>query len=94
MADEQLRRDAHEYVERVWEAAGMALSKGDFAAMRIGWDPKPENLAECAAELGIGIDSFVFVDDNPGERAEMAARLPSVAVADFPISFNFESINS
>ena len=57
---------------------------GDFVAWRIDWRGKAENLADVAAELNLGIDSFVFVDDNPAERVEMKARLPDVAVAEFP----------
>ena len=57
---------------------------GDFVAWRIDWCGKAENLADVASELNIGVDSFVFVDDNPAERLEMKARLPDVAVAAFP----------
>ena len=68
--------------------AGMArmegLAKDDFVAWRIDWNDKPENLAAVARELNLGVDSFLFVDDNPAERALMRARMPEVAVADFP----------
>ena len=64
--------------------AGAALSRGDFAAWRVDWQPKPENLAAVAAELNLGLDSFVFVDDSPAERAEMRAKLPEVCVPPFP----------
>lgn len=57
---------------------------GDFVAWRIDWGSKAGNLAEVAEELNLGVDSFVFVDDNPAERMEMKARLPDVAVASFP----------
>ena len=64
--------------------AGASLSRGDFAAWRVDWNPKPGNLAAIAAELNLGLDSFVFVDDSPAERAEMRARLPEVCVPPFP----------
>ena len=57
---------------------------GDFVTWRIDWRSKTENLADVAAELNLGVDSFVFVDDNPAERIEMKARLPDVSVAAFP----------
>ena len=60
------------------------LTKEDFIAWRINWDCKAENLVQVAAELNLGVDSFVFVDDNPAERLEMAAKLPEVTVAAFP----------
>ena len=53
-----------------------------FAAFRANWLPKPENLVSIAEELSLGLDSFVFVDDNPAERALVTAQLPQVAVPD------------
>lgn len=55
-----------------------------FVAKGINWEPKADNLIRMAKELNLGCDSFVFVDDNPAERAEMRARCPDVFVADFP----------
>ena len=62
----------------------MVLSRDDFVSWRINWKPKAENLLEVARELNLGVDAFVFVDDNPAERLEMMARLPEVTVANFP----------
>ncbi len=53
-----------------------------FSAFRANWMPKHENILSMAEELNLGIDSFVFVDDNPAERALVAAQLPAVAVPD------------
>ncbi len=64
--------------------ADMALADSDFAARRISWAPKAGNLVEACRELNLSTDSVVFVDDNPFERAQMAAHLPEVAVAPFP----------
>ena len=55
-----------------------------FVAKAIGWAPKGEGLGRMARDLNLGNDAFVFVDDNPGERAEMRAAHPEVLVADFP----------
>ncbi len=63
---------------------GMRLESGDFAATRINWRPKSENLRELAAELGLGLDSFVFIDDSPLECAEVRAHCPQVAVLELP----------
>jgi FkbH-like protein len=52
----------------------------DFSAFKANWNPKPDNIREIAFELNLGLDSFVFVDDNPAERALVAAQLPEVAV--------------
>jgi FkbH-like protein len=56
------------------------LKLDDFSAFKANWNPKPQNIREIAAELNIGLDSLVFVDDNPAERAIVAAQLPEVAV--------------
>ena len=65
------------------ESSG-GLSKDDFVTWRINWECKAENLVQVAEELNLGVDSFVFVDDNPAERLEMQAKLPEVTVAAFP----------
>jgi FkbH-like protein len=51
----------------------------DFSAFKANWNPKPDNIREIAAELNIGLDSIVFLDDNPAERALVANQLPEVA---------------
>lgn len=56
------------------------LKLEDFAAFKANWNPKPQNIRELATELNIGLDSIVFVDDNPAERAFVAEQLPEVAV--------------
>ncbi len=58
------------------------LKLEDFSAFKANWNPKPGNICEIATELNIGLDSIVFVDDNPAERALVAEQLPEVAVPD------------
>ena len=70
--------------EAAFARPGSALSLDDFAVVRVDWQPKPENLAAVAAELNLGLDAFVFVDDSPAERAEMRVKLPEVCVPPFP----------
>ena len=57
-----------------------ALKLEDFSAFKANWDPKPDNLRRIAEELNIGLDSIVFVDDSPAERAIVRDELPDVAV--------------
>ena len=64
------------------------LKRDDFIAWRINGDCKAENLVQVAEELNLGVDAFVFVDDNPAERLEMQAKLPEVTVAAFPSNLN------
>ena len=58
------------------------LKKTDFAAFYANWRPKSDNLREIARQLNIGLDSLVFLDDNPAERAQVASELPMVALPD------------
>ena len=51
-----------------------------ISAFRANWDPKHENILSLAKELNLGADSFVFADDNPAERAIVAAQVPGIAV--------------
>ncbi|MBO7083083.1 MAG: HAD-IIIC family phosphatase [Bacteroidales bacterium] len=63
----------------------LVLRKEHFAAYRINWQDKASNLKELAEELNLGLDSFVFVDDNPTERALVKQLLPMVSVPEFPV---------
>lgn len=72
-------------VLEVWERnPELVLRRDDFAARRINWRDKAGNIRELAAELNIGLDSMVFVDDNPAERELVRRMVPEVAVPDFP----------
>ena len=62
----------------------MLLRRADFAAFVANWHDKAANLEAIAAQLNIGIDSLVFVDDNPIERARVREALPMVAVPELP----------
>lgn len=56
------------------------LKPDDFVVIKANWDPKNVNVAAIAEELNLGIDSLVFVDDNPAEREIISANLPTVSV--------------
>ena len=56
------------------------LTLNDFAAFFANWKDKVDNLQAMARRLNLGLDSFVFLDDNPAERAHVRAQLPMVAV--------------
>lgn len=72
-------------VLEAWERVpSMVLRKEHFAACRINWQDKAANIREIANELNIGLDSLVFLDDNPSERELVSQFLPEVAVPDFP----------
>jgi len=62
----------------------MRIRGEHLAALRVNWQDKASNLREIAAELNIGLDSLVFVDDNPVERAHVRQALPQVLVPELP----------
>jgi FkbH-like protein len=62
----------------------MLLRLGDFACFVANWNNKADNLRAIAKDLNLGIDSLVFVDDNPAERAVVRRFVPEVAVPDLP----------
>jgi len=64
----------------------IALRWKDFAATRINWLPKPENLRSMSDELQLGLDSFAFIDDDPLECDEMSSRCPEVLTLQLPQS--------
>lgn len=73
-----------EDVEPIWNDPRMLLKKEDFVAFGINWESKSANVEKIASDLNLGKDSFVFVDDNPVERAQMRMECPDVCVAEFP----------
>jgi FkbH-like protein len=73
--------DAREPFERHPE---MRIRLDDVAVFLASWEPKPDQLREVAARLGIGLDSLVFVDDNPVERAAVRRFCPEVDVITLP----------
>ena len=62
----------------------MVLREEHFAAMRINWRNKADNIREIAQELNIGLDSLVFIDDNPNERELVKQLLPEVLTVELP----------
>ena len=53
-----------------------------ISCFKANWEPKHENILAIAQELNLGVDSFVFADDNPAERAIVQAQIPGIAVPD------------
>jgi FkbH-like protein len=62
----------------------MVLKRSDIAAFSANWNDKASNLKQIAQQLNIGLDSLVFVDDNPYERNQVRGELPMVAVPELP----------
>lgn len=62
----------------------MVLKLDHFAAFRANWLDKASNIESIAQELNLGLDSFVFLDDSPFERAQVRQALPMVSVPELP----------
>ena len=63
----------------------MVLSLQDFVGWRINWNDKACNIEELVLELNLGLQSVVFIDDNPSERSRISEALPEVLVPDWPV---------
>jgi FkbH-like protein len=63
----------------------MILKENHFAARRINWQDKVENMRELSKELNIGLDSMVFLDDSPLNRESMRTFLPEVETPELPV---------
>jgi FkbH-like protein len=62
----------------------MVLEMEDFVGWKINWDDKAKNVLDLVTELNLGLQSVVFIDDNPMERARVREVLPEVLVPEWP----------
>ena len=62
----------------------MVLRPDDFVAVSADWTPKAGRIADLVADLDLGLDATVFIDDSPFEREQVRLALPAVAVPEFP----------
>tara|TARA_B100000767_G_scaffold275743_1_gene314950 strand:- start:8348 stop:10030 length:1683 start_codon:yes stop_codon:yes gene_type:complete len=58
----------------------MILKKKDVTAMKVNWNEKSSNIKQLSSDLSLGLNSFVFWDDNPIEREKVRAQLKDVDV--------------
>jgi len=63
----------------------MVLRGDDFAGWRINWQDKAQNIVDLVRDLNLGLQSVVFIDDNPVERARVREALPEVLVPEWPV---------
>ena len=59
---------------------GRLLTPDDFVTWRVNWDDKAANIQSIADELGLALETFLFIDDHPVERERVRQRLPQVEV--------------
>jgi FkbH-like protein len=75
--DAVARRVLHDHAE-------MLLREEHIAVFQANWNDKATNIKAVSEQLSLGLDSFVFLDDNPVERGIVRQLLPEVAVPELP----------
>jgi len=73
------------------EHPDMLLKESDITVFQANWIDKSNNLEAIAKQLNIGVDSLVFLDDNPAERAHVRDALPMVGIPELPADPSFFS---
>ena len=84
------KNDHEKAIEPFISHPEMVLRLEDIVSFKANWEPKSENIREMATELSLGLDSFVFVDDNPAEIEIVRQFVPEVTgicVGDDPAQF-------
>ncbi len=66
------------------EHPDMLLKEEHFAVFHANWSDKASNIRAIAETLSLGLDSMVFLDDNPAERLQVRTEIPEVAVPELP----------
>ena len=74
------KNDRDKAVEPFLKHPDMVIKLDDIAVFRANWDNKADNIRAIAAQLHLGLQSMVFVDDNPSERELVRQLLPMVGV--------------
>ena len=78
------KNDESTALEAIDRHPEMQLRREDFAGWRINWKDKAENILELLADVDLGAESAVFVDNSAIERGRVASAIPAVLVPDWP----------
>lgn len=70
----------------------MLLKLTDIVALKINWHKKSDNIVSLASELSLGLDSFLFIDDNPVECAEVSSLGHGISVVNLPTNRKWSTI--
>ena len=79
-----ISRNDEDMVRAALDSGRMLLKIEDFVAIRAGYGAKSGHVRALAECLNLGVDSFVFIDDNPVELAEVASAVPGLTCQAFP----------
>ena len=78
------RNNLEDAINVIKDHPNMILREEHFACLKINWNDKVTNLKEIAQELNIGLDSIVFIDDDPVNRDFVRETLPEVLTIELP----------
>ena len=81
-------RNAKEVFEKNPE---MVLKVDDIAVFMANWDNKADNIRRIQSILNIGMDSLVFLDDNPFERNMVREHIPEITVPELPTTWSIST---
>jgi len=81
-------KNNEEDVKQVFKSRSMPLKYNDFIEKKVNWEPKSGNIKNIAESLNLGLDSFVFIDDNEFEIQEVKYAIPEVDC----YKFNYQDI--
>ena len=71
-------------IQVIREHPFMILKESDFSCIKINWNNKASNMQEISKELNIGLDSFVFFDDDPINRELIRESMPEITTPELP----------
>ena len=66
-------------VKEVFDKKNLPLHWSDFIVTRINWEDKVNNIISIGKDLNVGVDSFIFLDDNLFELNSIKELLAGVA---------------
>lgn len=78
------KNEESDVIEALQKNNNVLIKQEHLTLIKANWDSKPNNILKIAEELNLGLDSFIFLDDNPVECAEVTASLPEVLTIQFP----------
>ena len=78
------KNEEHDVWSVFEQRSDFGLSRDQIVAAAVNWLPKSQNILSLAESLNLGLDSFIFLDDNPVECAEVRSGCPSVLTVRWP----------
>ena len=78
------KNNFNDAIQVIREHPYMILKESDFSCIKINWNNKASNMYEISKELNIGLDSFVFFDDDPINRELIRENMPEITTPELP----------